>query len=94
MRAYVDGESQRTARSKLGLFLYDMGFKEQDFKGLKNDELKEAKINDLRKRCNDFCYEFKERFAREGIEGCQDILMSYLDSLKNRAKEVTLMEEQ
>jgi integrase len=87
MRAYVDGESKRTARSKLGIFLDDMGFKEQDFKGLKNDELKETKINDLRKRCNDFCNEFKERFASEGIEGCQDILMSYLDSLKNRAKE-------
>lgn len=89
MRAYEDGESKRSARSKLGLFLDDMGFKGQDFKGskLKNEELKEAKMNDLRNRCNDFCKEFKERFVREGIEECQENLISYFDSLKQRAKE-------
>jgi integrase len=93
MRPYEDGESQRSARSKLGLFLDDMGFPAQNFKNseLKNEELKVAKLNDLRTRCNTFCKEFKEKVVSEGIEESQDILMSYFESLKQRAKEGKLV---
>ena len=88
MRVYEDGESQRSARSKLGLFLDDMGFKSQDFKNsnFKNEELKEAKINDLRNRCNNFCKEFKEKLGSEGIDECQDTLIAYFESLKEKIK--------
>ena len=54
---------------------------------MKNYELKQAKINDLRQRCNSFCKEFREKYENEVIEECQDILLSYFESLKQRAKE-------
>ena len=41
----------------------------------------------MRNRCNRFCTEFKEQLVSEGIEESQEILISYFDSLKQRAKE-------
>lgn len=68
-----------------------MGFKGQDFKNstLKNEELRQAKINDLRNRCNEFCKEFNEKLIKEGVDECQDTLIAYFDSLKKEPKKAS-----
>ena len=50
---YAEGESKRTAISKLNLFLEDMGFKAKEVKG-------DDKLLDIKERCNLFCKQFKE----------------------------------
>ena len=50
-------------------------------------ELREAKIQDLRDRCNMFCNEFKKKSAnKEGVYECEEILTVYFDTLKGHSK--------
>jgi hypothetical protein len=77
---YAEGESKRTAISKLNLFLEDMGFKA-------NNEAKgETKLLDIKERCNLFCKQFKEMGEKDPQE-CEELLYSYFSKLKQRHKE-------
>ena len=76
---YADGESKRSAISKLNLFLEDMGFKA-------NAVTRDAKLLDIKERCNSFCKQFKEIGEKDPQE-CEDLLYSYFDKLKKKHKD-------
>ena len=76
---YAEGESKRTAISKLNLFLEEMGFKAKEVKG-------EAKLLDIKERCNLFCIQFKEMGAKDP-QDCEELLYSYFAKLKQKHKD-------
>jgi hypothetical protein len=77
---YAEGESKRTAISKLNLFLEDMGFKaKKEAKGV-------AKLLDIKDRCNLFCKQFKEMGEADPQE-CEELLYTYFAKLKQKHKE-------
>ena len=76
---YAEGESKRSAISKLNLFLEEIGFKANEAKG-------EAKLLDIKERCNQFCKQFKE-IGEKDPQDCEELLYSYFAKLKQKHKE-------